>query len=501
MNRLRFLLWPSAALAYGLAFPKAPFAPLAFIFLVPLLLAMEGRGAGANFRIFFSFSWVSYLIILYWIPRVMVKYGGTTWFLGIIGLVCLAAFFSLIAGLAGILIGRAAANGPGFLAVFWIPTIWVAKDLVVERIISGFPWCLVGYSQYRNTGFIQWAELGGIHLVSFLVITANVLFYRLLKKRDRLTLLALAAFFAFVFASGFWLLQRHERRVAVVPMHRAGIIQPNSNHDQAFDFARTEATLATLFQASRELRREGAEFIVWPEFTVPIYPLRAPFYKERFDAFAREHAPLLAGFTDARGSIGFFNSVMLFTGAETRTYDKVHLTPFGEYVLFRRWLFFVKKITDEIGDFTPGARIHNLELNGHWLSTPVCYEVIYPGLVRSMIARGGEVIVTISNDSWFGRSSAPYQHLAMASCRAVENRRYLLRSTSDGISALVDPGGRILYQSPLHEPDQFIASFRYLSQKTIFSRWGYLFPYACFLLIPGKFLWLGLRRRMRRYQP
>ncbi len=484
-----------------MAFPKAQFAPLAFIFLVPLLLAMEGKGPATNFRVFFSFSWVSYLIILYWIPRVMVQYGGTSWPLGIIGLVCLAAFFSLIAGLAGILIGKAAAAGPGPWAVFWIPTIWVAKDLVVERIFSGFPWCLVGYSQYRNTGFIQWAELGGIHLISFLVITVNVLFYRLLKKRDQSTLLALAVFFVVVFVSGFWLLQRHERRVAAVPTHHAGIIQPNSNHDQAFDFARTQATLASLFQASRELRRDGAEFIVWPEFTVPIYPLHTPFYKERLDAFAREQAPLLAGFTDARGSAGFFNSVMLFTGAETRTYDKVHLTPFGEYVLFRRWLFFVKKITDEIGDFTPGARIHNLELNGHWLSTPICYEVIYPELVRTMIARGGEVIVTLSNDSWFGRSSAPYQHLAMASCRAVENRRWLLRSTSNGISVLVDPAGRIVQQSPLHKADRFLASFQYLKHKTLFNRWGYLFPYACFFLILGKFIWLGLRKRIRRYQP
>lgn len=484
-----------------MAFPKAQFAPLAFIFLVPLLLAAEGRGPGANFRVFFSFSWLSYLIILYWIPRVMATYGGTSWVLGIIGLVCLAAFFSLITGLAGILIARVAATRPGLLSAFWIPTIWVAKDLVVERIISGFPWCLVGYSQYRNTGFIQWAELGGIHLVSFLVIMANVLFYLLLKRRKRSALLALIAFFAVVFASGFWLLQRHERRVAALPMHRAGIIQPNSNHDQAFDFSHTQATLASLFRVSRELQRNGAEFIVWPEFTVPIYPLRTPFYKERFDAFAREHAPLLAGFTDARGSAGFFNSVMLFTGAETRTYDKVHLTPFGEYVLFRRWLFFVKKITDEIGDFTPGARLHNLELNGHWLSTPVCYEVIYPGLVRAMIARGGEVIVTISNDSWFGGSSAPYQHLAMASVRAVENRRYLLRSTSDGISALVDPGGRIVYRSPLRKADDFLAAFRYLEHKTVFTRWGYRFPYACFLLVLGKFAWTGVRRKKKRYQP
>jgi apolipoprotein N-acyltransferase len=234
---------------------------------------------------------------------------------------------------------------------------------------------------------------------------------------------------------------------------------------------------------------------------VPIYPLQAPHFREQLDRFGREQAPLLAGFTDYGGADQVFNSALLFQGGSVRKYDKVHLTPFGEYVPFRRLLFFVKKITDEIGDFTPGARIHNLELAGHRLSTPVCYEVIYPELVRAMIAQGGEVIVTISNDSWFGRSSAPYQHLAMAICRAIENRRYLLRSTSDGISALVDPGGRVLRRSPLHRPDRFLAPFRYLKGRTVFTRWGFLFPYACLALVLGKFLWLGLRKKTRRYQP
>jgi apolipoprotein N-acyltransferase len=111
------------------------------------------------------------------------------------------------------------------------------------------------------------------------------------------------------------------------------------------------------------------------------------------------------------------------------------------------------------------------------------------------------VIVTISNDSWFGRSSAPYQHLAMAVFRSIENRRFLLRSTSNGISALVDPAGRILHQSPLHQPQEFLARFQYLNGRTLFTSWGYLFPYACFLLSLGKFLWMFSRKKGRRYQP
>ncbi|MBN2346283.1 MAG: apolipoprotein N-acyltransferase [Candidatus Aminicenantes bacterium] len=485
MRTPRAALWTAAALLYGLSFPKAGLFPLAFVFLLPLLRAVEGRTPGSCMRIFFCFSFVSYLILLYWIPRVMVTYGGTTWLLGIVGLASLAAFLSLIAGLAGVLIARAASGGAGFAAAFWIPTLWVAKDLFIEKIISGFPWCLAGYSQYRNTWFIQWAELGGIHLLTFLLIAANILFYLLLKRRKRKNVLALAAFLVVVHAGGFLLLRNSEARRAAEAEHLAGIVQPNSDHDRPFYFTRTQATLDRLFGVSGELARDGAEFVVWPEFTVPIYPRQSPYYKEQFTHFARWHAPLLAGFTDQRGSAGVFNSVMLFHKGGIETYDKVHLTPFGEYIPFRRWLFFVRKITDEIGDFTPGAEIHNLALNGHRLSTPVCYEIIYPELVRSMIDRGGEAIVTLSNDSWFGDTSAPRQHLAMATLRSVENRRWLLRSTSNGISALVDPAGRIVRRVPLRSQREFLARFQYLDRKTFFTRWGYLFPYACLLLVLG----------------
>jgi apolipoprotein N-acyltransferase len=474
---------------------------LGFLFLVPLLLAMEGKRPAVHFRMFFYFSGVSYLIILYWIPRVMVRYGGTTWSLGILGLACLAAFFSVISGLAGMLIGKISSRGPGLDIAFWIPTVWIAKDLVIEKIFSGFPWCSAGYSQFKNIYFTQWAEIGGIHLVSFLLIAANVLFYCLLKKKDKQTLLLIAAFFSAIYAGGFWLLKNHGDRTATAPWHCAGIIQPNSDHDQDYDLPRINATLQRLFRASRELIKSGAEFVVWPEFTVPIYPLQTPYFRTQFTTFSRKYAPLVAGFTDYSGGGEVYNSVMLFEEGEVEKYDKVHLTPFGEYVLFRRLLFFVKKITDEIGDFTPGKELHNLDLFGHHLATPICYEVIYPQLVRAMIAKGGEVIVTVSNDSWFGRSSAPYQHLAMAVFRSIENRRFVLRSTSNGISALIDPGGHIIKQSPLHKEQEFLASFQYLTGRTMFTRFGYLFPYSCLLLIMGKFIFIWARKKGKRYQP
>lgn len=488
-------------MAYALAFPKTQIAFLAFVFLLPLLLAVENKHPAAHFRIFYCYAFASHLIILYWIPRVMVQYGGTTWILGITGLIALAAYLSIFSGLAGMLIGKFANEGSLRGAVFWIPTIWIAKDLAIEKIFSGFPWCLAGYSQYQNLYFSQWSEIGGIHLVSFLIIGINVLFFGLWKTKSKKILLALLAVFLTVHAGGFWLLKNHSARTAKIPFRQAGIIQPNSNHDQVFDFALIKISLEKLFASSLQLKKSGAEFMIWPEFTVPIYPLQTPYFKEQFLSFSQNHLPLLAGFTDYQGAGKVYNSVMLFKDGIIEKYDKVQLTPFGEYVLFRRCLFFVKKITDEIGDFTPGEKLHNLDMGGHWLSTPICYEIIYPELVRTLIAQGGEVIVTISNDSWFGNSSAPYQHLAMAVFRSIENRRFLLRSTSNGISALVDPAGRIRHQSPLHQPQEFLARFQYLTGRTPFTRWGYLFPYVCFLLVLGKLIWMLVKKKGRRYQP
>ena len=413
----------------------------------------------------------------------MARYGGTTWELGIIALIVLAAYLAVFPGLAGILIQNKLAPGTGWGAVVWIPIIWVGMDLLVEKVFGGFPWCLAGYSQFRNIYFSQVAEIAGIHLVSFLVIAINVLLYKFFKTKNKNVLLALLAACTIIYGSGYWLLQRQGRSTAAVPWHRAGIIQPNSNHDRPFTFTGVQESLDRLFKVSLALKNQGAELVIWPEFTVPIYPLQTPHYLEQFTAFSRRHIPILAGFTDFQNSDNIFNSVMLFNGENVAKYDKYRLTPFGEYILFRRWLFFVKKITDEIGDFTFGKTLHNLDLAGHKLATPICYEVIYPELSRELAARGAEVIVTISNDSWFGKTSAPYQHLAMAVFRSIENRRWLLRSTSNGISALVDPAGRIVTQSPLHKPDHFLASFQYLKQKTIFTRWGYLFPYLCLILI------------------
>ena len=486
-----FVIAVLSAFLYALSFPKFSVFFLGFFFLIPLLYLFDKEKSRENreqqqkrrkqrgFLPFFIFAFISYLIILYWIPRVMIRYGGMSEGLSILSLIILAAFLSLFHGIAGIFIKKA--------PLFMVPFIWVCKDLIIENIFGGFPWCLAGYSQYQNIYFIQVAEIGGVHLVTFILIGFNTLLYWLIRNiRHReirkQIVAALLVSLSCVYTVGYFLYQSGVSRIAPLKTHRAGIIQPNTNNDP-INREEKLRILDRLFTESRELARQGAEFIIWPEHTVYIYPLQNQRDFNRFTRFVESNVPLLAGFTDFNSNREIYNSAILFDKDGVDKYDKVHLTPFGEYVLFREILFFVKRITDEIADFTPGAAVHNLTIHGHPVSTPICYEIIFPGLVREFVSSGGELIVTISNDAWFGNTAAPYQHLSMAVFRCIENRRFLLRSTTNGISGVVNPVGEILYQSPYNTADRFIGSFKYIEHKTFFTCCGYLFPYFCLIFL------------------
>ncbi len=411
----------------------------------------------------------------------MVYYGGTTRFLSFIGLIALSAYLSLFSGLAGILIKKTLNSN--LLSYLIIPFIWVSKDILIEKIFGGFPWCIAGYSQYKNIYFIQMAEIVGIHLITFSLIYFNILFYLLFKHKNKKIALVIIISFVFIYSEGYFLYKRNNYKIKDIKTHIAGIIQPNTKNDQNLNYQEKIKKLEELFNDSKKLKEKGAEFVIWPEYTVSIYPLQNNFYKRKFFNFTNLNVPIFAGFTDLKNSREIYNSIILFQKNKIEKYDKVHLTPFGEYIPFRKLLFFVKKITNEIGDFTFGKSVHNLKINNHFASTPICYEIIFPELIRKFISYGGELIITISNDSWFGDSSAPLQHLSMAVFRSIENRRYILRSTSNGISAVISPSGEIMYQSSSHTKDTFIAKFKYLTKKSFFTRYGYMFPYFCIILV------------------
>jgi len=219
----------------------------------------------------------------------MVRYGGASAFLGILSLIALSIFLSLFSGMAGIFIGKAIHKKP--LPFILLPLIWVSRDWVIEKIFGGFPWCLAGYSQFKHLFFIQWAEWGGIHLITFLLVYFNVLIYIMIRERSPKYLMTILASLFLIDSVGFGLMTAQQRRMKPITVSQAGIIQPNITHDRTFDFQSISTELKRLFQISESLQRKGAEFVIWPEYTIPIYPRQTPFYLNQFDRSFRPPDP------------------------------------------------------------------------------------------------------------------------------------------------------------------------------------------------------------------
>jgi apolipoprotein N-acyltransferase len=252
---------------------------------------------------------------------------------------------------------------------------------------------------------------------------------------------------------------------------------------------------------TREALASGATFVLWPETATPYLFERDIMRGGDVRRLAREgHATLLVGSDQVESirptSAGekprslYYNAAFLVKpdGSVGAVYRKMHLVPFGEYVPLKRLLFFVGPIVESVSDFTPGAEPVLLQVGSHTASTAICYEVIYGDLIRESVRLGSELLTTITNDAWYGRSSAAYQHWDQASMRAIENGRYLARAANTGISGFVDPYGRVLDKSGLFEQKMLVHDLRFLTGRTIYSRIGDLVAWLSLALVTGALL-------------
>jgi apolipoprotein N-acyltransferase len=280
---------------------------------------------------------------------------------------------------------------------------------------------------------------------------------------------------------------------------RVALVQGNVAQDQKWDPREAARIFENYLRMTRQAIAQGAELVVWPESATPF-------------TFEVEHAaadsirriasdagvPILLGSDQVeRGTpVRYYNSAYLVRadGATGSVYRKMHLVPFGEYVPLKRILFFAAPLVEAVSDFSAGESAVLMDVDGHAISTAICYEIVYPDLVRRFVAAGSELVTTITNDAWFGDTSAPYQHFAQASMRAVENGRYLVRAANTGISGIVDPYGRVLAQSGLFEPAVIQGEVVYRTEKTLYTRIGDLAAYLSVVATVGALV-AGRRRR------
>ncbi|UCD78841.1 MAG: apolipoprotein N-acyltransferase [Desulfobacterales bacterium] len=501
MTEKRNILWAvlSGVLLTG-AYPKIGWDWLAWIALVPLLYALKGVSAGAGFRIGFIAGLLHFLSLLYWLVPVMRTYGYLPAYLSVSVLFLFAAFLALfIASFSAVL--TALGKKPAWCLPM-IPLLWVALEYVRSFIFSGFPWELLGYSQFNRLQLIQISDILGVYGLSALIALVNgAIFISLLyltgrRWQDKVitkrlaagSIVALFVGVALTWSYGHWRMKAIDDLTATSPKARVTVIQGNIDQLVKWDPTFQNETIKKYNRLSASVSEQQPDLIVWPESATPFYFLYDIKPTELvFEGIERTKTDYLIGspsFVRTDESVQYYNSAYLISPA-TKTmgkYDKTHLVPFGEYVPFKKWLPFLGKIVAQVGDFRAGKKGRTLAWRDQQLGIQICYEIIFPGLSRAMVQNGASLLINITNDAWFGKTSGPYQHFSMTVFRAVENRRALVRSANTGISGFIDPAGRVLASTDLLQDAVATQMIPLVEEISVYTRIGDLFAVGCLAL-------------------
>ena len=426
---------------------------------------------------------------LYWIARVMTMYGGLQDWVAVPLNAALIAYLALYPALFAVVMRRLVrAHGPA--ALLAAPMAWVTTELGRAYLFTGFPWVLLGYSQATELPIAQLASVFGVYGVSALVASVSAVAAFVVATRDRrrrnLAVAAVASLLVVVAVWGSMRAAKHEWTSEGDPV-RVGLVQGNVDQAEKWDVARAASIFRTYIHMTRQAIAGGAQFVIWPESSTPFYFEQDRAGADEIRAIARQSGvPILVGSDqiDPGPPTTYYNAAFLVRadGSTGGVYRKIHLVPFGEYVPLKRVFFFAAPLVEAVSDFSAGSEAVLLPVRGHLVSTSICYEIVYPDLVRRFVRGGSELLTTITNDAWFGRTSAPYQHFEQASMRAIEEGRYLVRSANTGISGIVDPYGRVLERSEIYQPAIVIGEARFLRVTTIYTRIGDVFAYASAIL-------------------
>jgi apolipoprotein N-acyltransferase len=487
-------------------FPTFDLYYLAWGALVPFLLSLYGKSPKQAFTAGLAFGFPYFFGTLYWIYHSINHYGGVPFLASLILVIFLCVYLSLYTGFFAFLFSVTIRNTK-LPALFIGPLFWIVLEFLRSYVFTGFPWSSLGYSQYKFLTVIQIADVTGIYGVSFLVLAVNgaLADFFILKKRvsdmplfplSQTVIGAALLFLLLVFTVVYGQVRLREER----PGNHitAGVIQGSIEQDMKWEPAYQDAVLQTYRDLSQKAVSSAPSLIVWPETAVPFIFTTDTAYTEKLTGFQKElNTFLLFGSIlvkekrDSRYILS--NSAVLLDpdGNVDYTYDKIHLVPFGEYIPLQKFLFFLNKMVAGIGDYAHGERYIKAATPYGEFAPLICYEVIFPGLVRKFFSNGGDFIVNITNDAWFGETTGPYQHFSMAVFRAVENRKPVIRAANTGISGFIDSNGKILSSTELYQRGFLTEKFRTDTTTSFYSKYGDLFSYiwivASIILIANHF--------------
>jgi apolipoprotein N-acyltransferase len=477
-----------------LCFPTINLFFLAWVALVPFLLSLYNKDAKQAFLSGLFLGIPYFFGTQYWIYHSINHYGGVPFIVSIAIVLLLCFYLSLYTGLFALLFSMNI-RFSRFPAPFFAPLLWIALEFLRSYLFTGFPWSSIGYTQYKFLRIIQISDITGIYGISFLVVAVNDAITELFFIRRRIremplfplsrTVIVLSILILFIITSFIYGQWRLSEKRPGVPL-RASIIQGNIEQDKKWEPTYQAKVIEIYKQLSLKASFSSPCIIIWPETAVPFFYGTDKKYTEQLIDFQNQlNANLLFGsvLIKEKGEERslFSNSAILLdtSGKVSYIYDKIHLVPFGEYIPLHKILFFVNKLVVGIGDYVQGDRYLKAQTTCGDFATLICYEIIFPGLVRKFYIKGGDFIVNITNDAWFGRTTGPYQHFSMAVFRAVENRKPLIRAANTGISGFIDSNGRILSKTNLFQQAVLTMDFKTDTTRSFYTKYGDLFSYLC----------------------
>jgi len=465
-----------SGVALWLPFHDSQFFFLAWVGLTPFLFFLVSKPTWKLTLLCHALmTWVYLGGVLYWIPQVLVLYGQLSW------LMALAAFWIMLIVLSLFLLPftlltRWAAGKSVVLALMCAPGFWLLTELCRNYFpLNGFPWALLGYSQQPYLWIIQIADIGGVYLVSILLVVANSAFVGALRLKTFKPLLVFAV--PFLMANLYGAYRVNWWQPEMGPTLKVALVQPNIglSRDREHYAVKFYEDLPEYYRRATEA---GAEWVIFPEAPNP-FLYQEDFYFRTFweREVAAQEAYLLFNTTllETDPSLRYFNSALLLgpDGQEAYRYYKTHLVPFGEYVPFQDWLgSLIEPLVQGVAGFSPGEKLHLGNVANLRFATLVCYEGIFPELSRRLVLQGAQVFVNITNDSWYGRSTAPRQHLDMSRFRAIETRKAFLRCANSGYSAAIDYLGRSSQEMDLFEEGILMTQVAGNTYRSIYSYVG-----------------------------
>jgi len=501
ISREKILLSIISGIALTMGLPVMGFSYIAWFALIFLLFAIRDTSVRDSFVLGGLSGMAHFASMLYWLVGTMNIYGYLPLWLSVIIFIPLVLYLSLyVVAFAGMVSVFCTGS---FFSVFLIPIFWVCLEYIRAFAFTGFPWGLTGYTQYAHLNLIQISDVFGVYGVSFVIVMANaVIFFCLLYlKKEKwqgqpikawhtaISLFVMVFVVALVLGYGHIRLKATDKMMTEADKLNVAVIQGNIDQAAKWDLKFRTGTIDKYIRLSEQVNNSHPDLIVWPETATPFYfKYNIEMTKMILQAIRAINTHFVVGsptveFSDSEEQ--YFNSAYLVTpdGDIAARNDKVHLVPFGEYVPFKKWLPFINHLVAQVGEFKTGKKGDTLKWTSADIGVLICYEVIFSELARESVINNAGLLVNITNDAWFGNTSAPYQHFSMAVFRAVENKRSLVRAANTGISGFIDPAGRVLSQSGLSEEAAMMCPVPVIkNQTTIYTRYGNLLVLGCFLV-------------------